>query len=85
VTSRVIGQVHQIAPEYDFEMELLDSTRLDPPRGVVEPWAVATDNRELMSQKMKRRLFSKASQLVRKYPIRIVSTILFHVCSVTHT
>ena len=25
--------MHQIAPGYDFEMELLDSTRLDPPRG----------------------------------------------------
>ena len=52
---------------------------------VVEPSPVATENKELMSQKMKRRLFSKASQLVHNHPIRIVSTILFHVCSVTHT
>ena len=52
---------------------------------VVEPSPVATENKELMSQKMKRRLFSKASQLVHNHPITIVSTILFHVCSVTHT
>ena len=35
--SRVIGQMHEIAAEYDFEMELLDSTRLDPPRGWWSP------------------------------------------------
>jgi hypothetical protein len=27
--SRVIGQMHEIAPEYDFEMELLDLIRRD--------------------------------------------------------
>src|ERR1700692_1438755 len=27
--SRVIGQMHEVAPEYDFEMELLDLIRRD--------------------------------------------------------